>query len=83
MSMHRSIEEGCLISVIEGKPDDTRQRLREYMLDGELIEFYEHVSTLLDLVGEEVTRRGGNNKRPADWSGVADTGATNIVRGIE
>jgi hypothetical protein len=80
--MHQSVEAGCLESVIEGDPDATRERLRKYMLDGELIEFYDHVSTLLDLVGNEVTRRRENDRR---WqtTPVADTGEINIVRGRE
>lgn len=83
--LHRSIEEGCLVSVIEGQPDDTRQRLRDYMRDGELIEFYEHVSTLMDLIGEEVARRGGNNRPASQWESTpaADTGEINVVRGRE
>jgi hypothetical protein len=83
MIMRQSLEETVMIAVIEGRPDEVRSHLRDQFLDGELIEFYEQVSALLDLVGEEVTRRGGDNRRPADWSGLADTGATNIVRGTE
>jgi hypothetical protein len=78
--LHQSIEAGCLISVIEGQPEDTRQRLRDHMLDGELIEFYEHVSALLDLVGEEVTRRNGRLYKSTP---VADTGEINVIRGRE
>lgn len=83
--MHQSIEAGCMISVVENDLDSCRERLQKYMLDGELIEFYEQVSTLLDLVGEEVTRRNGHNRPASQWQSapVADTGEINVVRGRE
>ena len=81
--LHQSIEAGCLESVIEDDPDRTRERLQKYMLDGELIEFHGQVSQLLDLINEEISRRGGMNRRAGDWSSVEDTGAMNIIRGTE
>jgi predicted short-subunit dehydrogenase-like oxidoreductase (DUF2520 family) len=79
---HQSIEAGCMNSVAEGDLDAVRERLQKYMLDGELIEFYEQVSTLLDLVGNEVTRRRENDRR---WqtTPTADTGEINVIRGRE
>lgn len=58
MSMHRSVEAGCIESVVEGDLDAVRYRLRECMMDGELTEFGNQVSGLLDLVNEEIVRRG-------------------------
>lgn len=79
--LHQSLEAGCLESVIEGRPEDTRQRLRDHMLNGELIEFHGQVSQLLDLVNEEISARRGNNRRGPEWA--ADTGEINIIRGRE
>jgi len=59
MAMHRSIEEGFLVSMIEGDEGSARERLRaDYMLDGELIEFYETISRSLDLINDELKIRG-------------------------
>lgn len=57
-ALHRSVEEGCLVSVIEENPRDAAWRLTECMLDGELTEFHGQVSQLLDLINAEVSRRG-------------------------
>lgn len=54
---HRSVEAGCLESLIEGEPMDTSYRLGELMLDRELLEFREHVSTLLNMIDEEIGER--------------------------
>jgi len=74
--MHQSVEAGCLVSVIEGQPDDTRERLRKYMSDAELIEFHSQVSALDTLIIEEIARRDQVRRYPA-----ADTGEVNIIRG--
>jgi hypothetical protein len=83
--MRQSLEETIIIAVVEGRRDEVAGHLREQFLDGELIEFYEQVSSLLDQVGDEVTRRGGHNRRAAEWQStpVADTGEINVVRGRE
>lgn len=57
--MHRSIEEGFLISMIEGREELAAERLSPaFMKDGELIEFYETISKSLDLINAEITARG-------------------------
>lgn len=56
--MHRSVEAGFIESMIEGDTDAAQERLRGLMLDGELIEFYETISKSMDLVIEELDRRG-------------------------
>lgn len=83
--MRQSLEETVIIAVIEGRQDEVRTHLRDQFLDGELIEFYEHVSALLDLVGEEVARRGDNNRPASLWQSTpaADTGEINVIRGRE
>jgi hypothetical protein len=83
--MHQSIEAGCLASVIEDDPDRTRERLQRYMSDVELVVFHGHVSKLLDMINEEVTRRDGHNRPASLWQStpVADTGEINVVRGRE
>jgi len=78
--LHQSIEAGCLVSVIEGEPQDTRQRLRDHMLDGELIEFRGQVGQLLDLINEEIYAR---RARLHQTTPAADTGSMNIIRGRE
>jgi hypothetical protein len=67
---------------VENDLDAVRERLQKHMSDGELIEFYEHVSTLLDLVGAEVTRRREND-RLWQTTPAADTGEINVIRGRE
>lgn len=79
MSMHQSIETGCLESVIESDPDSTRVRLRHYMTGPQLVRFAKQVTTLQELIFEEISRRGETDRvRPA-----ADTGEINVIRGRE
>lgn len=57
--MHRSIEEGFLVSMIEGREELAAERLTEkFMKDGELIKFYETISKSLDVINAEIEARG-------------------------
>jgi len=57
--MHRSIEEGFLVSMIEGDLPEAEIRISPgFMRDGELIEFYETISKSMDVLQKEITRRG-------------------------
>jgi hypothetical protein len=57
--MHRSIEEGFIVSMVEGDEERAAERLSpKWMKDGELIEFYETISRSLDLINLEIEARG-------------------------
>lgn len=57
--MHRSIEEGFIVSMVEGDEERAAERLSpKWMKDGELIEFYETISKSLDLINLEIKARG-------------------------
>lgn len=53
-----STEAAIMHAVIENRHDDAIEMIKTSLFDGELIEFYESVSQLLDLLAADAERRG-------------------------
>lgn len=81
--MINSLEGAILHAVLEGREERAAEMIHDDFLSGELINFRENVSTLLDLINAEITARSGSVRRLVESTPVADTGEINIVRGRE